>query len=358
MLFACDNSSAAKEYGHDHTVTLRQLKYSYLSNFRHQPCFFFFFFFFLNLYWYHVPLIQTLPAQDLAPEAFILINTFLKVNSYIFFTIWLEVTHSMSSSYIYVFIYLFLVFGFSFVLFTFSKRVEVRLLDSPSPFWGMWGCWLRIQRYSCAFFSLSHLSTSYYHFRSQTHPHCNYPTMQCCLSSLVLAWYRVDLSSPVHSPLAFFFSFFFFFGTWACSVSSLFFWISFNSSVVDLPSVPVGCAVSILSSTTASVSVSFLLFDARQQLLVSWPYFSKFSNFRHQPCEFFRTGLLLDIYIIAKSVHSSDIGWYLFQETIKKSHAYISNGADIKVEVANFCAALHKTCIPTTWESIGYELET
>ena len=137
-----------------------------------------------------------------------MINTFLKVNSYIFFTIWLEVTHSMFSSYIYVFIYLFLVFGFSFVWFTFTKRVEVRLLDSPSPFLRLWGCWLRIQRHSCAFFSLSHLSTSYYDFRSQTHPHCNYLTMQCCLSSLVLAWYRVDLSSPVHSPLAFFFSFF------------------------------------------------------------------------------------------------------------------------------------------------------
>ena len=58
----------------------------------------FFFFFFLNLYCKHVPLIQTLPARDLAPEAFFLINTFIKVNSYIFFTMRLEVAHSISSS--------------------------------------------------------------------------------------------------------------------------------------------------------------------------------------------------------------------------------------------------------------------
>ena len=122
---------------------------------------------------------------------------------------------------IYVFIYLFLFFVI--VLFTFSKRVEVTLLDSPSPFRRLWGCWLRIQRHSCACFYLSHLSTSYYHFRSQTHPHCNYLTMQCYLSSLVLAWYPVDLSSPVHSPWLFFSTFTFFFLFWSLSVLSIFF---------------------------------------------------------------------------------------------------------------------------------------
>ena len=46
-------------------------------------CFFLLFFniFFLNLYWQHVPLIQTLPARDLTPETFYLINTLTKVHS-------------------------------------------------------------------------------------------------------------------------------------------------------------------------------------------------------------------------------------------------------------------------------------
>ena len=46
-----------------------------------------------------IPLIQTLLARDLAPEAFLfIINTFMKVHSYVFFTMRLAVSHTTSSS--------------------------------------------------------------------------------------------------------------------------------------------------------------------------------------------------------------------------------------------------------------------
>ena len=130
-----------------------------------------------------------------------------------------------------------------FLVFAFSKG-EVRLLDSPSPFWGSWCCWSRIQMHSCAFFSISHQSTSHCHCRSQTHPHCNYPTMQCCLSSYVLPWYAVDLFSLVPSLLASSFSFFSFLRAWVCSLYFIYFFrISFTCSEVGLSSVRNGLCV-------------------------------------------------------------------------------------------------------------------